>query len=80
MNQKKIIVSFLMVMLLLFFIRLKKQNNREENDLALLNIEALAQNENEEGFICIGIGSLDCPNGYKVAYIGPPYNGVLQIK
>lgn len=37
------------------------------NKLAFLNIEALAQDENDEGADCFGCGSVDC-RGYKVEY------------
>jgi hypothetical protein len=36
----------------------------------LLNVEALAQNESRDNIICLGIGSLDCPNiGTKTKHI-----------
>lgn len=38
----------------------------------LLNVEALAQNENGDITFCLGIGSLDCPitsNKTKYIYI-----------
>lgn len=34
--------------------------------LLLENVEALADGEYEQGVICYGYGSLDCPNGEKV--------------
>ena len=34
--------------------------------LLLENVEALAGGEYEQGVICYGYGSLDCPNGEKV--------------
>ena len=37
--------------------------------LLLENVEALADGEYEQGVICIGYGSLDCPNGEKVDWI-----------
>lgn len=69
MNKKKIIVSCLMIGILLF-IGLKKQSVFIENELARSNIEALASNENGNNYICIGVGSLDCPVPHsKVAFI-----------
>lgn len=37
--------------------------------LLLENVEALADGEYEQGVVCIGYGSLDCPNGEKVDWI-----------
>lgn len=34
--------------------------------LLLENVEALADGEYDQGVICYGYGSLDCPNGEKV--------------
>lgn len=62
---------------LLCFIWLETKNNLVKTDLTLLNIEALASPESGKGHTCLGIGSLDCPSGSKVAYIATPFNITL---
>ena len=70
MNTKKIITIFLMISVLLCFVWLKIKNDPVKTDLALSNIEALAQNESGENIICLGTGTLDCPSPHhKVYYI-----------
>ena len=36
------------------------------SDLAMANVEALANGEQENGIKCIGEGTVDCPIGIKV--------------
>ena len=36
------------------------------SDLAMANVEALANGEQENGITCIGEGTVDCPIGIKV--------------
>ena len=70
MEKKKVVFSFLMAVLLLCSICLKKQNSDMKNELIFSNIEVLAQNEDIENYICLGSGSLDCPQVFtKVAVI-----------
>ena len=49
---------------------LRKESKTKIQNYLLLNVEALAQNESGNNIICLGIGSLDCPNiGSKVKHI-----------
>lgn len=49
---------------------LRKESNTKIQNYMLLNVEALAQNESRDNIICLGIGSLDCPNiGTKTKHI-----------
>ena len=41
----------------------------ETDSLFRENVEALADGEYEQGVICWGYGSLDCPTGEKVEWI-----------
>ena len=69
MNTKKIIATFFMTVILLCFICLKKQNSDIKTELIFSNIEALAQDEDIGDYICLGLGSLDCPQSFtKVAF------------
>lgn len=65
-------VKFLGVGLLLaasvFGFSIQSQDG-ETDPLLLENVEALADGEYEQGVVCIGYGSLDCPNGEKVDWI-----------
>lgn len=75
MNKKKkktTACCFIMVVILCL-IWLKSQNRNPHSELVLYNIEALASYENGDGYDCIDVGSLDCPNKIKVAYIGPGF-------
>ena len=45
----------------------------ETNSLLRENVEALASGEYEQGVICWGYGSLDCPTGEKVDWIATQY-------
>ena len=42
------------------------QQKSEMSDLAMANVEALANGEQENGITCIGEGTVDCPIGIKV--------------
>lgn len=72
MKTKK---TFLSIILLLSIslsslLFLKKENNTKIQNYLLLNIEALAQNENYHRVECFGLGALDCPiSNFKSAYI-----------
>ncbi len=41
-------------------------SKKEVTPLLLENIEALANGETGENWVCVGYGSVDCPNGTKV--------------
>jgi hypothetical protein len=70
MNTKKTIATFFITMIVVCFICLKKQNSGIKNELIFSNIEALAQYEGMEDYICLGMGSLDCAEIVtKVAFI-----------
>lgn len=54
----------------LCFIGLKNNTNSLSAELALSNIEALAQNEDDKNYDCIGTGCVDCPvKRIKVVFI-----------
>ena len=74
METKKTFLSIIMLLSIslssLLFLR--KESNTKIQNYMLLNVEALAQNENGDITFCLGIGSLDCPitsNKTKYIYI-----------
>lgn len=70
--MKKVTFTFAFVATIAsIFISSNYQANGEQiNNLLLENIECLSSPEIDIPLICIGIGSLDCPNSYnKVIYI-----------
>lgn len=47
---------------------IRQVEHKPYSDLVMDNVEALSQNEG--GLVtCIGLGSIDCPNGTKVLYV-----------
>ena len=59
--MKKIILKLTLatgIVIAVYFLYL--QENNYLNDLAVTNIEALAENEYEEDYYCYGTGSVDC--------------------
>ena len=70
MNMKKISVYCLAGVASLCFMELKNNKNNLHTELALSNIEALAQNEDDKNYDCIGTGCVDCPvKRIKVVFI-----------
>ncbi|MBQ3190747.1 MAG: hypothetical protein IJB61_05860 [Bacteroides sp] len=56
------------------FVQSSKMNDREENELFLSNVEALALNEDDFGeTICYGSGKVDCLGKEKVEYAWKGY-------
>ena len=62
-------IMFVMAVIIVATLFLIKEN-REENisDITLANIEALANDEFDNGYFCYGTGKVTCPySGLKVA-------------
>lgn len=64
----------LLSILLSSLLFLKKESNTKIQNYMLLNVEALAQNENYHRVECFGIGTIDCPiSNTKRDYIAYDY-------
>lgn len=66
--MKKNIMLVMAIIIVATFFLIK--GNREENisDITLANIEALANDEFDNGYFCYGTGKVTCPySGQKVA-------------
>jgi hypothetical protein len=61
----KCAVALTVVFYLSAFTILENRNVKQFSQLTFDNIEALADNEGDENFLCLGIGEVDC-YGYKV--------------
>jgi len=62
--KKNIKVTLILICMIGFFY-LSKTNKTTISNVALANIEALAEGEDTGNYICLGSGNVDC-NGYKV--------------
>lgn len=71
MKKKVVALCAAMFVCTLFVASLySSQSNHKENELLLMNVEALATEETELPGECMGLGSLDCPwYSIKVKYI-----------
>ncbi len=70
MKSSKIVFCCVVGVASLCFISIKNNKKSLCSELALSNIEALAQNEDDKNYDCFGVGCLDCPaKQIKVAYI-----------
>ncbi len=63
MRQRILFVMILFIVLVLA----KEEVNNTLDNVALINIEALADNESKYIF-CFGIGSIDCPVDHTKVY------------
>lgn len=70
--MKAVIVVALLVVAGVFLY--SSSEKEQPNSIVLENIEALANNENDDPIICIGYGTVRCPiNGVEVEYIFSGY-------
>ena len=62
-------IMFVMATIIVATFFLTKANKEEKmSDIVLANVEALANNEFEPGYICYGTGKVTCPySGQQVA-------------
>lgn len=56
------------LLIILFIAALVQNEGHRQNDILLMDIEALAAGERNSGVLCMGIGSLDCPISHKRVY------------
>ncbi len=63
------------LLIILFTAALVQNEGHRQNDMLLMDIEALAAGEGNIAIRCIGIGSLDCPvSNQRVYRITEPLN------
>ena len=67
MKRKSWMLGVLFVLIILVSYMAKPE--KIQNDLLLMNIEALAAGENYVPIQCIGIGTEDCPLGGKTKFV-----------
>lgn len=56
------------LLIILFTAALVQNEGHRQNDILLMDIEALAAGEGNSGVLCMGIGSLDCPISNQRVY------------
>ena len=67
MKRKSLMLGVLFVLFILVSYMAKPE--KTQNDLLLMNIEALAAGENYVPIQCIGTGTVDCPLGGKTKFV-----------
>ena len=67
MKRKSWMLGVLFVLVILVSYMAKPE--KTQNDLLLMNIEALAAGENYVPIQCIGTGKVDCPLGGKTKFV-----------
>ena len=67
MKRKSWMLGVLFVLIILVSYMAKPE--KIQNDLLLMNIEALAAGENYVPIQCIGTGTVDCPLGGKTMFV-----------
>ena len=66
--MKKIIMLVMATITVATFLIVEVNKEEKMSDIALANVEALANNEFEPGYICYGTGKVTCPySGQQVA-------------
>ncbi len=58
-----------MLFVLVILVSYMAKPEKTQNDLLLMNIEALAAGENYVPIQCIGTGTVDCPLGGKTKFV-----------
>ena len=58
-----------MLFVLIILVYYMAKPEKTQNDLLLMNIEALAAGENYVPIQCIGTGTVDCPLGGKTKFV-----------
>ena len=58
-----------MLFVLIILVSYMAKPEKIQNDLLLMNIEALAAGENYVPIQCIGTGTVDCPLGGKTKFV-----------
>ncbi|NDV66542.1 NVEALA domain-containing protein [Bacteroides sp. 224] len=75
-SKLKKMMTVAVLLILVIMVKVVK-NDKQVLDVALCNVEALADSSElwEDGYDCSGTGSLDCPDGeIKVYTIRTPYS------
>ena len=72
MKRKSWMLGVLFVLIILVSYMAKPE--KIQNDLLLMNIEALAAGENYVPIQCIGTGTVDCPLGGKTKFVMSGYS------
>ncbi|WP_106831990.1 NVEALA domain-containing protein [Parabacteroides pacaensis] len=67
--KKKLSIIFILAVGCSIYSFLSNKQQGNIPNIALANVEALAGGEISADYICIGSGSLDCPDGTKAAQI-----------
>ena len=67
MKRKSWMLGVLFVLIILVSYMAKPE--KTQNELLLMNIEALAAGENYVPIPCIGTGTVDCPLGGKTKFV-----------
>ncbi|MDL2245420.1 NVEALA domain-containing protein [Parabacteroides sp. OttesenSCG-928-J18] len=69
-RTKVILIGICLILCCTMF---KKKDKKDLSELALVNVEALAENEGISRYFCIGIGTVDC-HGHKVEFMIDNYS------
>ena len=78
MKRKSWMLGVLFVLIILVSYMAKPE--KTQNDLLLMNIEALAVGEDYVPIQCIGTGTVDCPLGGKTKFVMILYQLIFKIK
>lgn len=72
--KKKLTIIFIMILGCSMYSYLSNKSKQKLNisELMLSNVDALAEGETYYKYKCYGTGSVDCPNGSKVACVAWP--------
>ena len=66
--MKKIIMLVMATITVATFLIVEVNKEEKMSDIALANVEALANNEFDDGYFCYGTGKVTCPySGQQVA-------------
>ena len=66
--MKKNIMLVMATITVATFLSIKVNKEEKMSDIALANVEALANNEFDDGYFCYGTGKVTCPySGQQVA-------------
>ena len=66
--MKKNIMLVMATITVAAFLSIKANKEEKMSDIALANVEALANNEFDDGYFCYGTGKVTCPySGQQVA-------------
>ena len=65
-KRSKMLATLLIILFTIALVAFNK--GHIEDDILLMDIEALAAREGSSGVLCTGIGSLDCPISHRRVY------------